>query len=151
MGNDKTNFSLITTAGRVQYPENYDMMSSGDQHDFLKLRNEIGDTLFDAAEVMTGSGILHQLVKPLNTLHKPVEPHQFREIEATLFCVKSVAGAIPYSDKTMPHVLSFLPRLPYEAKISTTACQVVKEFSRWMSKAEDNVESNGALSSFCQL
>ncbi|GIL53842.1 hypothetical protein Vafri_9477 [Volvox africanus] len=151
--------------GRVRENESYATLSKDEKHEFRSSRDEVGDTLDDAAAVLGFGRCLSLLVEPLAALGAPPPPppsppppqqgraaangggnpsgdasgrgYDWRTAEAALFCIKSIhRHAISPGDASLQQLLEVLPGLPREfPQLQATVCSTIARYAKWLERS----------------
>lgn len=125
--------------GRVRYPEDFANWRKDERADFRRARYAVADTLVEAAAVLGGEATLNLLVRPLSELSASTAnggSFDWREAEAALYCIRSVAKeAPPPTSQLLGNILRALPTLPLVPEVQYTCALVIGAHSDWISKA----------------
>ncbi|KXZ44767.1 hypothetical protein GPECTOR_62g882 [Gonium pectorale] len=136
--------------GRVREPESYPSWSKDEKHEFRSSRDEVGDTLDDAAAVLGFGRCLSLLVEPLAALQQQQQQagaaggeagagggYDWRTAEAALFCIKSIhRHAASLGDPALAGLLEALPRLPRSSpQLQATVCSTIARYARWLERS----------------
>lgn len=124
---------------RVRYPQGFKNWRKDERADFRRARYAVADTLVEAAAVLGGEPTLQLLVRPLSELSATAANgggFDWREAEAALYCLRSVAKeAPPPTSQLLVNVLSALPTLPLVPEVQYTCVLVIGAHSDWIAKA----------------
>ncbi|GMH21453.1 hypothetical protein Nepgr_023295 [Nepenthes gracilis] len=129
--------SLVSLVSfRVQYPEDYLVLSKEDLKDFKQTRYAVADVLVDAALVLGGEAILKILyMKFVEAMARcgSDECSEWRPVEAALYCIRAIAEYVSVVEaEVMPQVMSLLPKLPHQPQLLQTVCLTIGAYSKWL-------------------
>lgn len=121
---------------RVTYPSGFENWRKDELADFKSTRYAVADMLLDAAAVLGGQETLRLLAQPLLQLAASARSGgswDWRVAEASLYCIRAIAKAVPSSeDSFMPQVFMLLPQLPSQPQLIYTSSLTIAAFADWL-------------------
>jgi transportin-3 len=121
---------------RVTYPSGFENWRKDELADFKSTRYAVADMLIDAAAVLGGQETLRLLAQPLLQLAASARSGgswDWRQAEASLYCIRAIAKAVPSSEDTfMPQVFMLLPQLPSQPQLIYTSSLTIAAFADWL-------------------
>lgn len=132
--------SLVSLVSyRVQYPEDYQDLSSEDLKDLKHTKFAVADVLTDAASVLGGDATLKILyMKLLEAVsgNSSNEQKEWRPAEAALFCIRAISSYVSVVEaEVMPQIMALLPKLPPVPQLLQTVCGTIGAYSKWLDTA----------------
>lgn len=149
--------------GRAKFPEGHEAWDQSKRSEFKESRQAVADTLKAAASVAGGANVLLQLAQGLEALGQALQnqaggagvlPADWRTPEAALYCIRSVAGSVPFGSPVAMQLLQLLTRLPAgaPAEVRYTAVLVVQKFAPLLADAaRRGPEGQALLEPVCAL
>ncbi|GBG59060.1 hypothetical protein CBR_g24406 [Chara braunii] len=134
-------FELLVSlvSGRVMYPAGFDQWRRDEKVDFKRARYAIADLLLDAAAVLGGEATVKLLAQPLFQLASAVDDDEswsWQTAEASLYCIRAVAEAVPKSEATiLPRIMAMLPTFPKQPQLLYTASLTIAAYCDWLAVA----------------
>lgn len=132
--------SLVSLVSyRVQYPEDYQDLSSEDLKDLKHTKFAVADVLTDAASVLGGDATLKILYMKLVEAvsgNSSNEQKEWRPAEAALFCIRAISSYVSVVEaEVMPQIMALLPKLPPVPQLLQTVCGTIGAYSKWLDTA----------------
>ncbi|XP_047316788.1 transportin MOS14 [Impatiens glandulifera] len=129
--------SLVSlVSSRVQYPEDYGVLTTEDQKDFKQTRYDVADVLIDAAVVLGGEATLKILYMKFGEAvarSQNEESSRWQPAEAALYCIRAISDYVSFTEaEFLPQIMSLLPTLPRQHQLLTTVCLTIGAYSKWI-------------------
>ncbi|KAF3437138.1 hypothetical protein FNV43_RR19891 [Rhamnella rubrinervis] len=132
--------SLVSLVSfRVQYPQDFQVLSYEDLKEFKHTRYAVADVLIDAASVLGGDSTLKILYTKLFEAigrYQNDEHSEWRLAEAALFCIRAISNYVSTVEaEVMPQVMTLLPKLTQHPQLLQTVCLTIGAYSKWLDSA----------------
>ncbi|XP_064604586.1 importin-13-like [Liolophura sinensis] len=122
---------------KVQHPQpsEFDSWSADEKEQFRCYRQDIGDTMMYAFNILHEPLLGHMCNMLGNLLESGTQGAQWQMIEAVFFLFGSVAESIDQCEEVyLPALLNMLPRIPFNnVKLISTALYMIGSFGEWLS------------------
>lgn len=126
----------------IHFPPDIEQTTAEDAEEFRNFRHDIGDVIKDCSYVLGADYALERIYAQLTVALSQVGGNvSWQEIEAPLFCLRSLGGEIDWTQQhsKILQIMSVLPNLPPHPRVRYAATMLISRYTPWVAKHPDYI------------